>query len=328
MPELPESDGRTSRRSKAARRTAEAPCPHQVKREAPSPSVQKSHSSLGMLKLVGAHVSAAGGVHNAVSEAVAIGANAFALFLRSQRTWHSKPLSADVAEKFKAACEEHRFPPHAILPHGSYLMNLGSPDEGTLMKSRQALIDEMKRCEMLGLTKYNFHPGSTCGKIPVDECIGRIVESINSALDQTSGVTAVVENMSCQGNTIGGRFQELHAIVSGIKDKSRIGVCLDTCHAFAAGYDLRSKESFQAVLEEFEKVVGFEYLQGVHLNDSKGDLGCHLDRHENIGMGKLGKDAFRWLMNDPRFNGIPLILETPGGVGYDKEIRLLRSLEE
>lgn len=289
-------------------------------------NVWKSSGRSSMNKLVGAHVSAAGGLHHAVTAAVAIGANAFALFLRSQRTWNSKPLSKEIADQFKAACLEHDFPARTILPHGSYLLNLGSPDEQTLQKSREALVDEMQRCEMLGLTKYNFHPGSTCGKISVNECIGRITESINLALDRTAGVTAVVENMSCQGNTIGGRLEELRSIVAGVKDKSRVGVCLDTCHAFAAGFDIRTQSGYYAFMDEFDKVVGLHFLQGMHLNDSKGELGCHLDRHENIGRGKLGLDTFRWLMNDPRLDTIPLILETPAAVSDEKEITLLRSL--
>ncbi|KAK7113124.1 probable endonuclease 4 [Littorina saxatilis] len=276
-------------------------------------------------KLVGAHCSIAGGLYKAVEEAVAMGGRAFALFLRSQRTWASKPLDPEAADKFKAACKEHGFPPHSILPHGSYLMNCGSPNPETLQKSRDALVEELKRCEALGLTLYNFHPGSTCGEISIPKSLDKIAESINLAHSQTKFVTAVIENMCCQGNTIGGRFEELKGIIDRVKDKARIGVCLDTCHAFAAGFDLSTKEGFEKFVSDFEDIVGFQYLKGMHLNDSKGSLGCHLDRHENIGKGQIGLDGFRRIMQDPRFDNIPMILETPLG-DYRGEIRTLNKL--
>lgn len=279
-------------------------------------------------KLVGAHVSISGGLHNAVTEALAIGAKAFGLFLRSQRQWASKPLEDKAAELFKEACVQGNFSPHAILPHGIYLMNCGSPEVETLAKSRVTLVDELKRCEKLGLNLYNFHPGSTCGKITVDECLDKIAESINQAHKETKYVITVLENMSCQGNTIGGKFEELRGIIDRVHDKSRVGVCLDTCHAFGAGYDFASEEGFTNMMDEFETVVGLKYLRAVHLNDSKGDLGCNLDRHENIGKGKIGLEAFRRLMRDPRFNGIPMILETPcvSDNTYQREIKKLYSL--
>lgn len=279
-------------------------------------------------KLIGAHVSIGGGLHNAVSEALSIGAKAFAMFLRSQRQWASKPLQDKDAELFKEACSKANFSPRSILPHGIYLMNCGSPDEETLSKSRVTLVDELKRCERLGLSLYNFHPGSTCGKITVEESIARIAESINQAHQETKYVVTVLENMSCQGNTIGGKFDELRDIIDQVHDKSRVGVCLDTCHAFAAGYDIASEKGFEKMMDEFETTVGLQYLQGVHLNDSKGELGCHLDRHENIGKGKIGVEAFRRVMRDPRFNGIPMILETPyvSENIYQKEIKQLYAM--
>lgn len=278
-------------------------------------------------KLVGAHVSISGGIQNAVSEALKIGAKAFGLFLRSQRQWKSKPLEDKAAELFKQACERGGFSARAILPHGIYLMNCGSPEEETLAKSRETLVEELKRCEKLDLTLYNFHPGSTCGKITVEECIDRIAESINGAHLQTNHVVTVLENMSCQGNTVGGKFEELREIIDRVKDKSRVGVCIDTCHAFAAGYDISSDGGFDKMMQEFESVIGLKYLRAVHLNDSKGELGCHLDRHENIGKGRIGINAFRRLMVDPRFNGIPMILETPceAETTYQKEVKLLYS---
>lgn len=279
-------------------------------------------------KLVGAHVSIAGGLHNAVAEALAIGAKAFGLFLRSQRQWNSKPLEDKAADLFKEACAKANFSPHSILPHGIYLMNCGSPDEETLSKSRSTLVDELQRCEKLGLCLYNFHPGSTCGKITVEESIDRIAESINLAHKETKYVVTVLENMSCQGNTIGGKFEELRDIIDRVQDQSRVGVCLDTCHAFAAGYDIASEKGFSQMMEEFDSVIGLKYLRGVHLNDSKGEIGCHLDRHENIGKGKIGVEAFQRLMRDPRFNGVPMILETPctSEDTYKKEIKKLYAM--
>ncbi|XP_067671182.1 probable endonuclease 4 isoform X1 [Haliotis asinina] len=277
-------------------------------------------------KLVGAHVSSQGGVHNAVYNAVDIGARSFAMFLKSQRQWKAKPLDDNVVAKFKDACKEYGFTPDLIIPHGSYLINCGSPEPDTLRKSRDALVDELHRCEKLGLTQYNFHPGSTCGKISVKECIALIAESINIAHSKTKYVRTVIENMSCQGYTIGGKFEELRGIIDKVKDKSRIGVCLDTCHAFAAGFDLTTDSGYKKFISDFDKIIGFKYLDAVHLNDSKGVKGCHLDRHENIGKGHIGLEGFRRVMKDPNFDNIPMVLETPHGMGYDKEIQILHGL--
>ncbi|KAL5019024.1 hypothetical protein ScPMuIL_004746 [Solemya velum] len=249
----------------------------------------------GVQKKLGAHVSISGGLKNAVLSAVDIGAKSFAMFLKSQRQWNSKPLSDTDAEKFRGLCEEHGYPPHLILPHGSYLMNCGSPNQETLEKSRTALVDELHRCEKLGLTLFNFHPGSTCGEISVEESLDRIAHSINLAHSQTKAVTCVIENMSCQGNTIGGKFSEIRGIIDRVTDKSRIGVCLDTCHAFAAGYNLATVQGYNEMMDDFEREIGFDYLKGMHINDSKGKVGCHLDRHENIGRGNIGKACFKWI---------------------------------
>ncbi|XP_037523445.1 probable endonuclease 4 [Rhipicephalus sanguineus] len=276
-------------------------------------------------KFVGAHMSVSGGLELAVSRAVAMGAKSFGLFLRSQRQWAAKPLTQEAANRFRDACREHNFAPHQILPHGSYLLNCGSPDPVVLEKSRAALVDELKRCEMLGLVYYNFHPGSTCGVISRDACMDLIAESINQAHKETTYVISVIENMCKQGNTIGGDFHELRGIIDRVKDKSRIGVCLDTCHAFAAGYDLATQEGFEKMMNDFESIIGLSYLKALHLNDSKGVVGSHLDRHENIGRGKIGLDGFRRIMNDPRLDHLPMILETPE-TDYGVEIALLNGL--
>ncbi|XP_067126308.1 probable endonuclease 4 [Centruroides vittatus] len=280
----------------------------------------------GEEKFVGAHVSISGGIYKAVANAISIGAKSFGLFLRSQRQWIGKPLSSEAAKLFQEACKIHNFSSHLIIPHGSYLLNCGSPNQEILDKSRAALIDELKRCEMLGLTLFNFHPGSTCGLISTEECIQKIAESINIAHKQTNNVTTVIENMSKQGNTVGGDFRELRAIIDLVEDKSRIGVCLDTCHAFAAGYNLSNEEGFNEMMSDFETIVGMEYLKAVHLNDSVGKLGCHLDRHENIGRGHIGINGFKLIMNDARFNNLPLILETPANLDDEDEIKILYGL--
>ena len=280
------------------------------------------------MKRVGAHVSAGGGVENAPLNAKAIGAKAFALFTKNQRQWKAKPLTNDSIEKFRKNCEANGYLPEHVLPHDSYLINLGHPEKEGLEKSRDAFLDEMQRCEQLGLKLLNFHPGSHLKKIEEDACLKRIAESINIALDKTKGVSAIIENTAGQGTNMGFRFEHLAAIIDNIDDKDRVGVCLDTCHTFTAGYDLRTKKAFKATMDEFEKLVGFKYLSAMHLNDSKPDLGARVDRHQSIGKGKLGVDPFRFIMNDKRFDEIPMVLETIDDTIWAEEIKLLYSLEK
>ncbi|MBT6045414.1 MAG: deoxyribonuclease IV [Candidatus Scalindua sp.] len=280
------------------------------------------------MKRVGAHVSAGGGVENAPLNAKAIGAKAFALFTKNQRQWKAKPLTDDNIDKFKENCKECGYLPEHVLPHDSYLINLGHPEKEGLEKSRDAFLDEMQRCEQLGLKLLNFHPGSHLKKIEEDACLKRIAESINIALDKTKGVSAIIENTAGQGTNMGFRFEHLAAIIDNVEDKDRVGVCLDTCHTFTAGYDLRTKKAFKATMDEFEKVVGFKYLSAMHLNDSKPDLGARVDRHQSIGKGKLGVDPFRFIMNDKRFDEIPMVLETIDDTIWAEEIKLLYSLEK
>ena len=280
------------------------------------------------MKFIGAHVSAAGGVENTIARAKAIGANAFALFTKNQRQWQAAPLSEASIRAFKAACEKEGFRPEQILPHDSYLINLGHPDPDALAKSRDAFLDEMKRCEQLGLCYLNFHPGSHLKQIPEAESLRRVSESINWALERSEGVTAVIENTAGQGTNLGWSFEQLAAIIEGVEDKSRIGVCFDTCHAFAAGYDLRSRESCAATFAEFERIVGFGYLKGMHINGAKSGFGSRVDRHHSLQQGELGEAVFRFIMNDSRFDRIPLILETIDPDIWPDEIRWLRSLQE
>lgn len=278
------------------------------------------------MKYIGAHVSASGGVENAPVNAREIEATAFALFTKNQRQWKSAPLSAESIRKFRDNCAKLGFRPFQILPHDSYLINLGHPQKDGLEKSREAFLDEMMRCEQLGLDRLNFHPGATLGEISEEECLKRIAASINMALERTNGVTAVIENTAGQGSSVGYRFEHLRYIIDLVEDKSRAGVCLDTCHAFAAGYDLGSNEGFRETFDQFEQIIGFRYLKGIHLNDAKKALGSRVDRHDNLGKGLLGMNVFTNLMKDQRFDNMPLILETPEETLWKEEIAELKRL--
>ena len=278
------------------------------------------------MKYIGAHVSAAGGVENAPLNASAIGATAFALFTKNQRQWVAKPLTDKSIRLFQENCRNAGYTPDRILPHDSYLINLGHPETEGLEKSRGAFVDEMHRCQQLGLKYLNFHPGSHLNKISEEDCFTRIAESINLALEKTQGVIAVIENTAGQGTNLGHRFEHLAAIIDAVTDKSRVGVCLDTCHSFSAGYDLQSWEGYLKTFALFDRIVGASYLKGIHLNDGKKTLGSRVDRHANLGEGTLGLDTFRRIMKDPRFDNIPMILETPDESRWPDEIRLLKSM--
>ena len=278
------------------------------------------------MKYIGAHVSASGGVENAPVNASAIGAKAFAFFTKNQRQWVSGPLTEKNISQFKVNCAKYGYLPEYILPHDSYLINLGNPEKEMLAKSRKSFLDEMIRCEFLGLKLLNFHPGAHMNLYSPEDCLKLIAESINIALEKTKGVTAVIENTAGQGSAVGHRFEHLSAIIGHVQDKSRVGVCLDTCHTYTAGYDLKTEKGYEATLKEFESVVGLSYLKGLHLNDSKKELGSHVDRHDNLNKGVMGEDVFRRIMNDPRFDNMPLILETPDDSLWEEEIRWLYQL--
>lgn len=279
------------------------------------------------MKFVGAHVSTERGVAAAPVNANAIGAKAFALFTRSPQRWKSKPLTINDVKIFKENCRLYGYTPDVILPHDSFLINLGSPDPQKLEMSRQAFFDEMSRAQQLGLSMVNFHPGSHLNKIPEDECLDLIGDSINLALAHTEGVTAVIENTAGQGSNLGFRFEHLAHIIDRVDDKNRVGVCIDTCHTLAAGYDLASEEGYEQVWHEFDEIVGFSYLRGIHINDSKRELGSRIDRHAPLRQGTLGEAFFSRMMNDPRLDGIPMILETPDETLWPEEIAWLYSLE-
>lgn len=279
-------------------------------------------------KYVGAHVSVTGGVSNAPLEAAGIGAKAFALFTRNPSRWQSKAITEKEAQLFRERCVEFGYSSDVILPHDSFLINLGSPDPEALDKSRRAFLDELRRCEQLGLSMLNFHPGSHLNRISAEESLDTIAESINRALDITAGVKAVIENTAGQGSNLGYSFEQIAHIIDRVEDKSRVGVCIDTCHAYSAGYDLLSPNGYEKTWTDFDAIIGLKYLSAMHINDTKRELGSRIDRHESIGKGKLGLEAFRLIMNDPRLNGIPLILETPDPEIWKQEIELLYSLEE
>ncbi len=293
------------------------------------------------MKFVGAHVSASGGVQNAPLNAMKIGAKAFALFTKNQRQWSAKPLSMLEIDEFKINLATSQISPKHVLPHDSYLINLGHPETDKREQSLEAFIDELKRCEQLGLLMLNFHPGSHLEKFSKKEkeeidyvtkvensCLDVIADSMNIAIDKTknSSVKLIIENTAGQGSNLGYKFEHLAYIIERVEDKSRVGVCLDTCHTFTAGYDLRTKEAYEKTMQMFEDIVGFRYLSGMHLNDSKPPLGARVDRHHSLGKGELGWEPFRLIMNDARMDDMPLVLETIDETIWEKEIKDLYSL--
>jgi deoxyribonuclease-4 len=259
-------------------------------------------------------------------ECTQIGAKAFAFFTKNQRQWIAAPYTEKNIDLFKERCQSFGYSPDQILPHDSYLINLGHPQKEGLEQSRNAFFDEMKRCEQLGLNRFNFHPGSHLNQISIDECLNRIAESINLALDKTSGVTAVIENTAGQGTNLGHTFEQLAQIIDKVEDKSRVGVCIDTAHTLASGYEIRTREAFDETFSKFDRIVGFHYLKGMHINDSKKELASRVDRHDSIGKGVMNMDMFSFIMNDPRFENMPLILETPNELLWAEEIATLYSL--
>ena len=279
------------------------------------------------MKYVGAHVSASGGVENAVKNAVEIGADGFALFTKNQRQWFAKPLAKKNINKFKEFMQEHKFSADAILPHDSYLINLGHPDPQKREKSLNSFIEEARRVESLGLKYLNFHPGSHLKKISEEECLENIANSINQAIKETESCVFVIETTAGQGSNLGYKFEHLAYLIDNCIDKERIGVCIDTAHIFAAGYDIRTKEAYEETMKKFDEIVGFKYLKGMHINDSKAKFASRVDRHHNLGKGEIGLDAFKFIMQDKRIKNIPLILETIEPELWPEEIKLLRSFE-
>ncbi|WRT65362.1 uncharacterized protein IL334_002305 [Kwoniella shivajii] len=292
--------------------------------------------------LLGAHVSIAGGPAGALLRAGKAGANGLAMFTKSQRQWKSNPFEPEAIERFRNLMKSKEegglgYPPESILVHGSYLINLGNPDESKWNTSYECFKDDIYRCHQLGIKLYNWHPGSTVGACTKQESFASIAKAINRVHKEVPEVVTVIENMANAGsNIVGTAFPELAAIIGLVEDKTRVRVCLDTCHLFAAGYDLRTPEAYAETMRKFDEEVGNGYLGGIHLNDSKADLAGNKDLHENIGLGKIGLTGFRCLMRDPLMSGIPLVLETPAPekaleVGdlaiWMKEIKLLYEIQ-
>jgi deoxyribonuclease-4 len=280
------------------------------------------------MKYVGAHVSASGGVFNAPLNAIAINAKAFALFTKNQRQWKAKELDSKTIDKWFEALEKSQIKPKHILPHDSYLINLGHPIEENRQKSLDGFIHEIKRCELLKLDRLNFHPGSHLRKISEEQCLDKIASSMNEAIEATNDVKLVIENTAGQGSNLGYKFEHLAYLIDKVEDKSRVGVCIDTCHMFTAGYDIRTREAYDKTWSEFDKIVGRQYLMGMHLNDSKPELGSRVDRHHSLGMGQIGWDAFKFIMNDERMDDIPMVLETIDESIWAQEIEALYALVE
>jgi deoxyribonuclease IV len=276
-----------------------------------------------MNKYIGAHVSASGGVHHAVENAEKINAKSFALFVKNQRQWNAKPLEKKIIHSFKHALIKEGYSTKYILPHAGYLINLGNSDKEKRKKSLDCFIEELNRCRVLGLEYLNIHPGSHLREISEETCLDLIVDSIEQAMDAVTDIKIVLENTAGQGSNLGNKFEHLAYIIKKIKDKKRIGICLDTCHMFAAGYDVKTHEGYKAAFKHFEDIVGLNYLTGIHLNDSKFACGSRKDRHESIGKGHLGITFFERFMNDPRFNNMPIILETIDSDIWKEEIRML-----
>lgn len=278
-----------------------------------------------MAKYIGAHVSAAGGVANAPKNAHEIGATAFALFTKNQRQWNAAPLTLNEINSFKERCLEYGYTNSQILPHNSYLTNLGNPELEKRQQSLNSFIDEISRCQQLGVDRLNFHPGSYLKLISPDQCLDYIAEGVNRALELTTGVCAVLENTAGQGTNLGFTFEQLAAIIEKVDDKSRIGVCIDTCHAHVAGYDLSTPDGYSIMMHQFDSIIGHQYLRGMHLNDAMHGVGSKKDRHAPLGRGTIGFGAFREIVQDPRTDDIPLILETPEPERWPEEIALLKS---
>lgn len=276
------------------------------------------------MKRIGAHVSASGGVANAPLNAQNIAADAFALFVKNQRQWSAKPLSQKDIDEFKLNLNKANIKPEHILAHNSYLVNLGHPDADARAKSFNSFLDEIRRCEALGIELINFHPGSHLKQISEDECLELIAQQMNNLLKNSSNIKLVIENTAGQGSNLGYKFEHLAALINMSQDSSRVGVCIDTCHLFASGYDIRDDESYAKTMSEFDRIVGYKYLSGMHINDSKVALGSRKDRHDSLGVGMIGKQAFKFIMNDPKIDEIPLILETIDESIWADEIKMLR----
>ena len=275
---------------------------------------------------IGPHVSIGGGVANAPRNAKALGATGFGMFVKNQRQWTAAPYAQADVDAFRRQLKADGYTSAQVMPHAGYLINLANPDEAAHAKSMASLLDELRRCMALGLDKLNFHPGSHLRLLTPQAACSRVAQSVNSALAETEGVTLVIENTAGSGGNLGAPFEELKAIIDGVDDKARVGVCLDTMHTFAAGFDIRTRDGFLTTIDQSDRTVGLGYLRGLHLNDSKVALNSHVDRHESLGAGLLGIDVFKCIMRDARFENMPLVLETPNEELWAREIEQLMAM--
>lgn len=279
------------------------------------------------MDLFGAHVSISGGIENAILSGNELQCNAIQIFSKQQLRWNAKPLLEKEIAPYRESIKKSAI--KSVIIHDSYLINLGSPDKENLIKSREAFLEEVIRAESLNAAGLVLHPGSHGNKITEDECMKVIAESIAITLDKTKGFTTklFIENTAGQGNTVGYTFEQLAKIIDLVSGKDRIGVCFDTCHAFASGYEIRNEKAYEEIFRRFNDLIGLDKIHVFHINDSKRDRGTRVDRHENIGIGLMGKEPFRYLVNDIRFKNIPMILETPGGDAWFRtNLNLLRSM--
>jgi len=278
------------------------------------------------MKYIGAHMSISGGLDQVVIQSQKLNATAFAFFLSNPLRWKLAKLHDSEIESFMFLCKKFNYTSDQILPHSGYLINLGHPVDLCLEKSRLTFINEIINCKKLGLSCLNFHPGSHLRRISEQSCLDRIACSINLALKSTTGVKLVIENTAGQGSNLGYCFEHLSDIICKVKDKTRIGVCLDTCHLHASGYDLETELGCKKTFEDFDNIVGLHYLSGIHMNDSKTVRNSRVDRHHNLGKGCIGKLAFRWIIQNINFKLFPIILETQDKNLWKKEIDWINSL--
>jgi len=277
------------------------------------------------MHMIGPHTSIAGGLQNALISAHELGANALGMFTKNQRQWKAKPLDPEEIALFVKTCESLDFSSSQILVHDSYLINLANPDSVKRRQSLDAFIDELKRVEQLGLKLLNFHPGSHLNQVDAREGLRLVAESLDIALSETGNAIAVIENTAGQGSNLGSNFEELAYLYEQCRTQERVGFCIDTCHAHAAGYNLGSIEEFEKAIARFDTLIGLDKLRGMHLNDAKSTYGSRVDRHAPLGAGNLGLEPFKAMMGDSRFENIPLILETTDPELWSKEIEMLRS---
>ena len=280
------------------------------------------------MRVLGAHMSTSGGLWQALDRGARDGCNAIQIFTRNNNRWKAKPLDDDEIDRFSTRCRETGIEP--VLAHGSYLINLATPDADLMKRSIGAFGEELERCARLGIPALVAHPGAHMGSGEGVGC-GRVASALDAILESGAGagVRVLLETTAGQGTSVGHRFEHLRDIIGAMRHGARVGICVDTCHVFAAGYDIRTRRGYDAVMEECGEVLGLDSIGAFHLNDSLKDIGCRVDRHQHIGRGFIGLEPFRGLMNDPRFDGVPMILETPKGMDGAEDranLALLRGL--